>query len=253
MADSFTLYGLSTGILKTGDDLEGIIISAAKKTDAGQIQNDDIIIMAESPLATVEGRTVKLTDVKVSDNAEELGNKYHMDARIAELVISESDEIVGGVDGYLLARKGNLYLPNAGIDESNAHDGFVTLLPKNPDESAAKIRKEIFKRTGKDTAVIIIDSRTHAMRIGVTGVAIGCSGISPVTDERGRKDLFGHELRVTRRAVADDLASSAELLMGESDECIPAVLVRGYNFIKSEDSKIEFIAPEEDLFLGVLR
>lgn len=253
MSYSFSVHAIPTGLLKPGDNFVDRIISCVKDTDAKEIKEDDIVIFAESPLATTQGSIVKPANVTPSDSAKEYSKKYNIDPHLAEIVLQESDEIVGGVDGYLLARRGNLFLPNAGVDESNAPDGYVTLLPKNPDESAKNLRKEIFEKTGKNTAVLIIDSRTHAMRMGVCGVAIGASGILPVTDERGKKDLFGHELSVTRRAVADNLASAAELLMGESGEGIPAVIIRGYDFVKAEDAKIEFIAPEEDLFLGMLK
>ncbi|MBO5119787.1 coenzyme F420-0:L-glutamate ligase, partial [Methanocorpusculum sp.] len=220
---------------------------------AGGFADGDILVLAESPLATAEGRIIRLSDVVPSARANALAQEYSIDVRLAEIVLRESDEIVGGVPGYLLARRGNLFLPNAGIDESNAPDGMVTLLPENPDASAARVRAEIKERYGKDVAVLVIDSRTHAMRLGVSGVAIGVAGIRPITDERGKKDLFGHELQVTRRAVADGLASAAELLMGEADECTPAVLIRGYQYQKAEQEEIASIAPEEDLFLGMMR
>ena len=121
---------------------------------------------------------------------------------------------------------GNL-LPNAGVDGSNAPEGMVSLLPANPDQSAREIRNRIMQETSVSVAILIIDSRTHPMRYGCSGVAIGCSGIPSILDERGKKDLFGRELKVTRRAVADNIASASELLMGEADEGIPVVLVRG--------------------------
>lgn len=250
---SFTVYGLSTPILKVGDDITEICHKSLTETEAGNFADNDILILAESPLATTEGRITKLDDVKPSAEAKKLARHYNLDERLAELVLQESDEIVGGVTGYLLARCGNLYLPNAGIDESNAPDGFVTLLPANPDNSAKRIRLEIRKRYGKNVAVLIIDSRTHAMRLGVSGVAIGVAGMRAITDERGKPDLFGHKLQVTRRAIGDDLASTAELLMGESGECVPAVLVRGYPYQKTEYEEIASIAPENDLFLGMVR
>ena len=253
MSHSFSVYGLSTGLLQTGDDLTGRIIESLKSTGAGQIEDNDIILLAESPLATVEGRIVRESDVKPGAEAVSLAKQYKMSPVMAELVLNEADEIVGGVPGYLLARKGNLFLPNCGIDESNAPDGWVTMLPADPDASAERVRREVRERTGKDIAVIVIDSRTHAMRLGVSGVAIGCAGILPIEDERGKKDLFGHELHVTRRATADNLASTAELLMGESSEGVPVVLIRGYPYVKAEGVKIEGIAPEEDLFLGMTR
>ena len=249
---SFSVFGLSTPLINIGDDITAITASAAEKA-AGGFADGDILVLAESPLATAEGRIVRLSEVVPTEAAERLAQEYSIDVQLAEIVLQECDEIVGGVPGYLLARRGNLFLPNAGIDESNAPDGMVTLLPENPDASAARIRKEIAERYGKDVAVLVIDSRTHAMRLGVSGVAIGVAGIRPITDERGKKDLFGHELQVTRRAVADNLASAAELLMGESNECIPAVLIRGYQYQKAEHEEIASIAPEEDLFLGMMR
>jgi coenzyme F420-0:L-glutamate ligase len=251
MSGSFSVYGISTGLLEPGDDIIGRVISSLKNTDAQNIQDGDVLLFAESPLSTTEGRNVRLADVTPSKRAEELGKQYHMDPRIAQVVIGESDKIVGGIPGYLLAGKWNLILPNAGVDESNAPNGWVTRLPENPEKDARRLRDEILARTGTDCAVIIIDSRTHCMRLGVTGVAIGCAGILPITDERGKADLYGNLLQVTRRAIADSLASTAELLMGESSEGVPVVLVRGYPYVRSEDGHIETIAPEEDLFLSL--
>lgn len=250
---SFSVYGLVTPVLQPGDNMVDICRESLKRAGAGDFVDSDILVLAESPLATTEGRIVELDSITPSVDAENLAKHYAIDPRLAEIVLQESDDIVGGVPGYLLARRGNLFLPNAGVDESNAPNGYVTLLPKNPDESARRIRTEIRNICGKDVAVLVIDSRTHAMRLGVSGVAIGVAGLRAITDERGKKDLFGHELQVTRRAIGDDLASTAELLMGESGECIPAVLIRGYVYQHVESEEIASIAPEEDLFLGMMR
>ncbi len=250
---SFTVYGLSTPVLQSGDDMVEICRESLVAAGVGEFADKDILVLAESPLATTEGRIVKLADIVPGADAEQLAQQYKIDSRLVQLVLQESDAIVGGVPGYLLARHGNLFLPNAGIDESNAPNGFVTLLPENPDASARRVRAEIRERYGKDVAVLVIDSRTHAMRLGVSGVAIGVAGLRAITDERGKKDLFGHELCVTRRAIGDDLASTAELLMGESSERVPAVLIRGYPYQKIESDEIMSIVPEEDLFLGVMR
>jgi coenzyme F420-0:L-glutamate ligase len=252
MNPGFSVYGIATGLLEPGDDIVELVIAAIGDTDAERICDRDILLFAESPLSTIEGRNIRLADVTPSSSAIVLAKKYDLDPRIAEVIIAESDDILGGIPGFLLTTRGNLVLPNAGMDESNAPDGWVTRLPEDAEASATRIRKEIRKRTGKEVAVIIIDSRTHAMRLGVSGVAIGCSGILPITDERGKPDLFGRELRVTHRAIADSLASTAELLMGEANEGVPVVLVRGYPYIFVESSAIESIAPEEDIFLGSL-
>lgn len=251
MSGFFSVYGISTGLLVSGDDIIGRVISSLSNTEAKSIEDGDILLFAESPLSTTEGRNIRLDDITPSAEANRLSEKYHLDARLAEVVIQESDTIVGGVPGYLLAGKWDLILPNAGVDESNAPDGWVTRLPADPEASAKRLRDEIRERTGKETAVIIIDSRTHSMRLGVSGVAIGCSGILPITDERGKPDLYGNKLQVTRRAIADSLASTAELLMGEASEGVPVVLVRGYPYIRCENCRIETIPAEEDLFLNL--
>jgi coenzyme F420-0:L-glutamate ligase len=175
-----------------------------------------------------------------------------MDPATAEVVLRESDSIVGGISGFLLCMKGGTLLPNAGVDASNAPPGCVTPLPVNPDESARTIRQAVERATGAKIGVIIADSRTHAMRCGCSGVAIGCAGIPSVIDDRGRSDLFGRKLEVTKRAVADNIASAAELVMGEADECIPAAVIRGIGLPVSDDSiGVESIAADECLFMGV--
>ncbi|MBN2734908.1 MAG: coenzyme F420-0:L-glutamate ligase [Methanomicrobiaceae archaeon] len=249
MVSSFQVYGIKTRILGPGDDIAAIIIEEAEQ--AGGLFDGDIILIAESALATTEGAIIKLSDITPSEKAYEYEKLYNIDAKLAEIVISESDSVAGGIPGFLLCMKNGTLLPNAGIDGSNAPHGCVVTLPKNPDESAKRIRDIILEQTGKRTGVMIIDSRTHAMRLGCSGVAIGCCGVSAITDERGKKDLFGHELEVTRLAVGDNLASAAELVMGESDECTPVAIIRGLSKYLSESTGIESIDPSECLFMGV--
>jgi coenzyme F420-0:L-glutamate ligase len=176
-----------------------------------------------------------------------------MDPRTVEVVLQESDSIVGGIPGFLLCMKNGTLLPNAGVDASNAPPGCVTPLPKNPDHSALTIKNAIENQTGARIGVIIADSRTHAMRLGCSGVAIGNAGITAVIDDRGRSDLFGRKLEVTKRAVADNIASAAELVMGEADECTPAAVIRGLGMPIGDQTGIETIAAEECLFMGVFR
>ncbi|MBR1368834.1 F420-dependent oxidoreductase [Methanocalculus chunghsingensis] len=249
MNTSFSAYGCRTGLIAPGDDIVDRIIRSAPE----EIRDGDIITIAESALATAEGRVIRLADVTPSAEALRYGERYQMDPRVAEVVISESDEIVGGIPGYLLCIRNGTLLPNAGVDGSNAPDGTIIPLPADADASARRIRQEIRDRTGREVAVLIIDSRTHAMRLGVSGVTIGCSGMEAVTDCRGRRDLFGRSLEVTRRAVGDCIASAAELLMGEADECIPVVIIRGLRELVGEGEGIETIAPDECLFMGAMR
>jgi coenzyme F420-0:L-glutamate ligase len=251
---SFSVFGLKTGLITSGDDVADRIIASANRADCIGIRDGDIIVLAESMVATAEGRVVPLAAVTPSQRAQELAQKYDMDPCTAEIVLRESDDVVGGIPHFLLCMTNGTLLPNAGVDGSNAPPGCLVPLPEDPDMSAVRIRQSVEKLCGAKVAVIIADSRTHAMRSGCSGVAIGCAGITAVIDDRGRSDLFGRKLEVTKRAVADNIASAAELVMGEADEGIPAAIVRGLGLPISDDAVgIESIAAEDCLFMGLLR
>ena len=252
MNTSFEVFGLSTGIIRSGDSVAERAADAADR-QCGGIHEGDILVFAETAVATAEGNIIDLSTITPSPQAEELAIKYQMDPCTAEVVLQESDSIVGGIPGFLLCMKAGTLLPNAGVDASNAPPGCVTPLPKNPDQSALAIKSSIESRYGVKVGVIIADSRTHAMRLGCSGVAIGCAGITAVIDDRGRSDLFGRKLEVTKRAVADNIVSAAELVMGEADECTPAAIIRGIGLPIGDQMGIESISAEECLFMGVLR
>jgi coenzyme F420-0:L-glutamate ligase/coenzyme F420-1:gamma-L-glutamate ligase len=250
---SFAVFGLTTGLIRDGDDIAGRLIGAAGRSKSRGIREGDVFVLAESMVASAEGRIVSLDTVVPSGEAEEYASWYDMDPRTAEVVLKESDEVVGGIPHFLLCMKGGTLLPNAGVDGSNAPKGCLVPLPADPDASAVRIRGAIEQKTGKKVAVIIADSRTHAMRSGCSGVAIGCAGIVSVIDDRGRSDLFGNTLEVTKRAVADNIASAAELVMGEADEGVPAAIVRGLGLPISDDAVgVESIDASECLFMGLL-
>lgn len=251
MNQSFGVYGLATGIIRNGEPIVPRVIGAAKE-QCGGFRDGDVLVLAETAVATSEGTVIRLADICPSAHARRLAEKYQMDPATAEVVLRESDSIVGGIPGFLLCMKAGTLLPNAGVDASNAPPGCVTPLPADPDASARSIMQEVARVTGAHIGVIIADSRTHAMRRGCSGVAIGCAGIPSVIDDRGRSDLFGRKLEVTKRAVADNIASAAELVMGEADECTPAAVIRGIGLPVSEGSiGVETINADECLFMGV--
>ena len=253
MTGAFSVFGLTTGLIRDGDSVAEIVVAAAETAPCGGIRDGDVIVLAESMVATAEGRIVDLATVVPSKTAQEYASRYAMDPRVAEVVLQESDEVVGGIPHFLLCMKGGTLLPNAGVDGSNAPQGCLVPLPADPDASAVRIRDAIGRRTGKSVAVIIADSRTHAMRSGCSGVAIGCAGIASVVDDRGRSDLFGNILEVTKRAIADNVASAAELVMGEADEGVPAAIVRGLGLPVTDDAVgVESIDASECLFMGLL-
>lgn len=203
------------------------IVELIDKRIGAQLKDGDVLVVSSKFVAVSEGRVVKLGGVSAGTKARELARKYRMNPRLCELVVRESDEILGGIPGFLLASKDGLLTPNAGIDKSNVKHGAVVLYPRKPQESAWRIREGLKFSCGVSVGVVICDSRLSPTRRGTTGVAIAASGIEAVLDMRGRKDLFGNVLKVTAQGVADDLSSAAEILMGESDEATPMVLVRG--------------------------
>jgi coenzyme F420-0:L-glutamate ligase/coenzyme F420-1:gamma-L-glutamate ligase len=248
---SFKVFGLSTGIIGCNDSISERVVTAANAA-CGGFRDGDIVVLAETAVATSEGNVIRLTDITPTPRAIELSENYDMDPETTEVVLRESNSIVGGIPGFLLCMKGGTLMPNAGVDASNAPPGCVTPLPANPNASARRIRDEIQKATGAKIGVIIADSRTHAMRAGCSGVAIGCAGIPSVIDDRGRNDLFGRKLEVTKRAVADNISSAAELVMGEADECTPAAIIRGIGLPVSDEAiGVESIAADKCLFMGV--
>jgi len=249
------VLGIKTDLVKPGDDLMEILWRGMEKADL-HLEEGDVLVIAESAVATAEGGVVNLLNVTPSPRALELAEKYRKDPREMELVIRCSDRIMGGIPGVVLTIKDGFLYPNAGIDHSNAPPGCVVLFPEDPQRSASQIRKRLEEASGKRIGVVIGDSRTHPLRLGCVGVALACDGVVPVEDARGQKDLYGRALEVTRKAVADNLVSAAEVVMGEGDEGVPAVIIRGapVKFTGDGDKmKIPSIAPEECMYIGSLR
>ena len=191
------------------------------------LKDGDVLVISSKFVAVAEGRLVRLKDTEPGGRARELARRYRMNPRLCELVLRESDVVVGGIPGFLLTVRDGLLTPNAGIDKSNVRHGTVVLYPRRPEVSAWRIRAAVRHRRGVSIGVVICDSRLSPTKRGTTGVAIAASGIEAVLDVRGRFDLFGNVLRVTSQGIADDLSSAAEIMMGESDEATPIVLVRG--------------------------
>ena len=252
MNDSFAVFWLRTGLIRSGDSVADCMIAAAQRA-CGGFNDGDILVLAETAVATAEGNIIPLSTITPSAWAEKLAAQYQMDPRVVEVVLHETDSVVGGISGFLMCMKHGTLLPNAGVDAANAPLGCVTPLPENPDRSALAIKKAIETHCNVRIGVVIADSRTHAMRRGCSGVAIGCAGITAVIDDRGRSDLFGRKLEVTKRAVADNITSAAELVMGEADESTPGAVIRGLGMPIGDQTGIETISADECLFMGMLR
>jgi len=225
------------------DDLSKLILHS------GDILDGDILVIAQKIISKQEGRTVKLSSVSPSLLSQGISSQYDKDPNIVELILSESKRIVRMNRGIIIVETHDGFIcANAGIDESNVANGYATLLPLNSDTSAQIIRQNIFKKTGKTVAVIISDTFGRPFRTGQTNCAIGISGLNPILDYAGTLDSFKRTLRVTAIAVADELSSSAELVMEKTKKC-PVAIIRDYSFNVGENKINDLIRPEnEDLF-----
>ena len=209
-----------------GESLSRIVYDSLKHEKL-RLQHGDILAIASKIVSTCERRVIKLTDVRVTHRARLIARRWRIDEHLAAEVVNEADQILGGVNGFLLTLKNGIITPNAGVDLKNSPPGTATLWPVNPDRSARQLRRKLEYRFGTSIGVEIVDSHVTALRLGTVGLAIGVSGFNPVQDRRGTRDLFGRSIRVTQTNLADDLAAAAHFLMGESVERIGAVLIRG--------------------------
>jgi coenzyme F420-0:L-glutamate ligase/coenzyme F420-1:gamma-L-glutamate ligase len=205
-------------------------------------------------VAKAEGNVIHLENMEPRKKAYELAELTGKEAELVEAIIEESEEIVKvGPDFIISETKHGFVCANAGIDESNVDKGLATPIPVDPDASAQRIRDKIEENTGKKIAVIISDTQGRTFREGAIGTAIGVSGMEPLWDRCGEHDLYGRELKTTSIAVVDELSSAASLVMGQADEGIPVVIIRGISYfqeLKSDSATIQpLIRPKKyDVF-----
>jgi len=219
-------------LIKENDNISKLILDSLEESSI-DIDDGDVLVIAETIISKAEGTKIDLKSIKPSYKALEIAEKTGKDPKLVESIIRESNEILKvGPDFVICETKHGFVCANAGIDESNVEIGQVTPIPRDPDKSAEIIRKEIFESTGKQLVVIISDTQGRPFREGAVGVAIGISGMNPLWDRKGETDLYGRKLQTTNIAVADELAASASIVMGQADEGIPAVLIKGLNYTK---------------------
>lgn len=236
-------------LIKRGDDVADLIVEAAKAEGIG-ISNRDILVVAQKIVSKAEGGVVDLKQIRPSVRADEIAKTSGKDPRHVETILKETAKIVRLKGPHVIVQTRQGFIcANAGVDKSNVEDSdSVVVLPVDPDKSAKKIRERIRQLTGADVGVIISDTFGRAWRIGQVNVAIGVDGLQAIMDYRGSKDMFGYVLNVTQVAVADELASAAELVMKKS-EGIPVAIIRGLDYARGTGSGRDLIRPEEeDLF-----
>ncbi|HJU94711.1 MAG TPA: coenzyme F420-0:L-glutamate ligase [Nitrososphaera sp.] len=231
------------------NDLSAAILEAIADSQV-EIQNGDILVVTHKIVSKAEGRIVDLARIKPSTTAISMAKKHDKDPRVMELILKESIQILRAKNGIIISEtKHGFVCANAGVDQSNVEGDTAVLLPVAPDESASRIQEAVKKKIGKEIAVIITDTFGRTFRNGQTNVAIGIAGINPIKSYIGTYDMYGRKLRVTEIAVADEIASAAELVMGKA-EGTPVAIVRGYIFEKASKTSVKSLlrAKERDLF-----
>tara|TARA_Y100000590_G_scaffold419470_1_gene521234 strand:+ start:555 stop:1292 length:738 start_codon:yes stop_codon:yes gene_type:complete len=227
------------------DDLAEIILSSSKV----KFEDKDILVISQKIISKQEGQIINLESIIPSELSVGIASAYEKDPRLVEAILSESERIVRMEHGVIIVQtKHGFICANAGIDESNVENGYATLLPKDSDKSAERIRKRILQQTGKKVAVIISDTFGRPFRMGQTDHAIGVSGIDTILHYEGTKDTFGKTLRVTATAIVDEISSAAELVMGKTKKR-PAAIIRNFEFDENSGEINSILrSKEEDLF-----
>ena len=229
--------------IESGDNLVDLIL------ESFEINDGDVLVFSQKIISKNEGRILSLSSINPSLLADGISSSYGKDPRLVELILSESKRIVRMENGVIIVEtKHGFVCANAGIDESNVKDGYATLLPDDPDKSANLLKDRIKQKTGKNVAIIISDTFGRPFRLGQTDVAIGIAGLEPILDYNGKPDTFGKIMQVTAIAVADEICSASELVMGKVEKS-PIVIIRNYNF-DSSNAKIQKLLrlERDDLF-----
>jgi len=245
-----TLPGIP--LVSAGDDLASILLGALRRSGL-TIAHGDVLVVAQKIVSKAEGRLVDLASVQPTPEALALAEEIEKDPRLTQLILDESTEVIRKKPGVIIVRHRLGHVgANAGIDQSNIEHGdgeVALLLPVDPDRSAALLHDAIRKETGRHVAVIVADSLNRPWRLGTVGAAIGCAGLRVLDDLRGGVDMFGRELKVTMVNRADSLAATASLLMGETTEATPAVLIQGLGVDPRTETARAIARPlEEDMF-----
>ena len=240
-------------LIEPGDDLVSILIQTIKEEKI-KLRRGDILVNAQKVVSKSENRYVYLNDETPSSEAIRIAKNSDKDPKLVQLILNESIKVIRQGRGVIVVEnKLGFIHANAGIDKSNIESDTdnpkVLLLPKDPDNSALKIKEEIFRQTELKVGIIINDSSGRAWRKGIVGIAIGSSGVEVLLNLRGQKDLYGNALEITEVGRVDEIASAASLLMGQANEGLPVIIVRGI----PETSKVNNVKSilrdkSEDLF-----
>lgn len=251
---SIELFGLEDIPIIDGNSDIALIIKEAIEKQGCNLNHGDIILIAETLISKAEENFIKLDELTPSAEAIKLAEQSGKDPKVVQSILNESNEVVRVGPNFIITETLQGFVcANAGIDESNVGEGLATPIPRDADKSAREIREFLEEEFGEEIAVIITDTQGRAFRFGAIGTAIGCSGISPIWKRVGEKDLYGRELETTEVATCDELSAAASLIMGQADEGLPVVIIRGFkNFdhLRDVNSNIKpvLMPKEADVF-----
>ncbi|HUU78709.1 MAG TPA: coenzyme F420-0:L-glutamate ligase [candidate division Zixibacteria bacterium] len=245
------LFPIPTPLVTQKDNLFEVILNGLKNAKI-TLQDGDVLTIATKIVSVTQGLVIKKEDIIISEEARKYSEITKLSPEFMEVSIQESDEVLGACPGALLTKRNDNLMPNAGADQSNAPEGYIIILPKDPSRNARAIQQFLQEKYQCKIGVIVGDSRVQPLRRGTSGLALGVAGFVPVIDDRGRKDLFGREMKMTRRAIADNLMSAAEILSGEVDERVPMVLIRGAPVILTDEDLTDTmsIPPDECMYFS---
>ena len=255
MTDSVAIVPL-TGLplIRPRDDLAGLIVKAAENVRIG-LRNGDVLVVGQKAVSKSEGRLVDINRIAASKRARRISRRTGKPVGLIEAVLEDAQRVVkANKEAFIVTTKQGWTCLNGGADKSNVKGtANYALLPRNADASARRLRSRIRRLTGRNVGVIICDTHSRPFRRGQVEETIGIAGLNPMVDYRGQRDLFGYQLRFKNVAVADELASAAELVMGQGRERIPAAIIRGLKRVRFQDrsSSARLVVGEnEDLFRG---
>jgi len=236
-------------LIQPGDNLSSIILESCKHNHF-ELQDGDIIAIAQKVVSKSEGRYENLLEIKPSQKAFDLAKSLNREPAFIELILNESNEIISTAKNVIIVEhKLGFININAGIDRSNIpeNNNIVLLLPEDPSLSSQKIYEDISSKTNKNISVIITDSMTRPYRSGVTNFALASANIQSLIDLKGEKDIYGNILQATEIAIADELAAAAGLLMGQGSEGMPIVIIRGFDRTQyAKNDAFDLIVKKED-------
>ncbi|MFW5913154.1 MAG: coenzyme F420-0:L-glutamate ligase [Candidatus Hadarchaeota archaeon] len=244
------IIGVKSPIIEEGDDLSKILL---KSIEESTLKKNDILVVASSVVSLASGNTVKMKNVEPGKKAKKLSEKSGLNEKFVEIILQDADKTLGYSKKCIITLKDGMIKINAGADRSNVPTGKVVLLPRKPNKLAHKLKKEVQNKTGKEIGLVISDSHVNPLRRGTTGQSIGSNGLNAVLDCRNKKDLYGRELQMTFRNIADQIASAAQLIMGESNERVPFVIVRGVKDAFSKNrAESPKIPPEKCVYSSII-